>query len=137
MTGGRRQCDSFFGSKKTFLEGGWLEQNHVERNKHLNLACRSWHERDYEQWKNMSSFLNMDSASDYSFTIPRSTFVKCYQRFVLQLEERLESGDSSNGLFELIDVQTGRKPIEKKAKNAVVQLTKGLKKVGLLAVFNP
>ena len=71
----------------------------------------------------------MESASDYSFKIPRSTFDKCYDRYVKLVEKRIENGDTSGGLFDLIDIKSGRKPISGKSKKVVVDITKGMKKV--------
>ena len=82
----------------------------------------------------MSSFTTMDSASEYSFVIPHSTFIKAYERYVSLVEAAVKSGKTP-GLFDLIDLKQGRKVIEKEAKSVVVDVAKGLKKVGFL-LFN-
>ena len=61
----------------------------------------------------------MESASDYSFKIPRSTFDKCYDRYANLVEKRIENDDTSSGLLDLIDIKSGRNPISAKVDRMV------------------
>ena len=72
------KAKNYSGSEKPLLKNGWHLQNKVERNKFINIACQSWYNRDPEKWQTMASFTTMDSASDYSFEIPHSTFIKAF-----------------------------------------------------------
>ena len=104
-------AESYFGAKKPVLENGWNVQNDIEKNKFMNLACQAWHDRDPIKWRSLSSFLLMDSASEYSFKIPHATFKKCYNRYVAQVEECIKEQRTISGRFKLIGINAGREPM--------------------------
>ena len=62
----------------------------------------------------------MDSASDYSFDIPHSTFIKAFERYVSVVEASVKSGET-NGLFDLIDLKKRKKRDSKRNKLWMLQ----------------
>ena len=119
----------FYSPKNPLFEDGWSELNLVEKNKTLNKICEDWHNRNPETWRFLTAFLTLDSASDYSFTVPRSTFKDAYSRYVHLLESRVLGNDKRVGLFNLVENKPGRKSIPQVAKDNVIDLMKGMKKV--------
>ena len=135
MVRGRKPARNFFNSAKDLDPKGWGYLNHVEKKKAMNDACSAWHNRDVAIWTEMTSFTLLDSASDYSFRIPKSTFLESYDRYVHLLEQRVLNQIENKGLFQLVDVKVGRKPIPEVVKETVVDVAKGMKKVGYFFVL--
>ena len=128
---GRGRAESFFGSKKEFYEDGWKVLNAEEKNKILNQACTAFLSRDIKKWPEIASFYRMDSASDYSFEIPKSTFKVALNRL---LEERNQAakeraGDSQRSVVKLIGFTPGAKGVDKAAISTTKALMKGIKMV--------
>ena len=84
----------------------------------------------------MSSFTTMDSASNYSFKIPHSSFLESYARYVSLVDECIREKKAISGRFQLINLKVGRKPISEKSKKVVIDVTKGLKQVCLSFFFH-